>query len=421
MCRSSLTTRLGSFALLCPPVCLSSRPRGLEWCVTQLEDGGTRALRAIVRYATEFGSHFPDGHMPILCARNTSTAPAATTPHRLELELTNCQLTCMLALMFIAGLPEPDATEAAIGCKMPPLNGLSFLLASPCASDRAKLLMILTFFDNHHAAPPIGQHRVCRQPTPSHLLTEHDWAHQTAELGQLEVTDTGLIEEDPTAIQVDFANCSFGGGVLWDGNAQEECRLASAALLLPFIAICPFQEPDEALQFYGVLTTAHGIGFGNNLRFKSRALAPATPSRTILVAMDALEIMTNRLDQYATTHQLRELRKASAAFDVAADRLVDPQRRIIATGNWGCGIFGGDRQLKALLQWMAASALNYDLRYHTFDQTESAFGRDLRALARHVTLQPTTVAQLWQALQTSLETSSRNLLARILKHLQRSE
>lgn len=27
----------------------------------------------------------------------------------------------------------------------------------------------------------------------------------------------------------------------------------------------------------------------------------------------------------------------------------------IATGNWGCGAFGGDPQLKAVLQWIAAS------------------------------------------------------------------
>ncbi len=29
--------------------------------------------------------------------------------------------------------------------------------------------------------------------------------------------------------------------------------------------------------------------------------------------------------------------------------------RPVATGNWGCGRFGGDPQLKAMLQWMAVS------------------------------------------------------------------
>ena len=30
--------------------------------------------------------------------------------------------------------------------------------------------------------------------------------------------------------------------------------------------------------------------------------------------------------------------------------------RLVATGNWGCGAFGGDPQLKSMLQWAAVSA-----------------------------------------------------------------
>ena len=29
--------------------------------------------------------------------------------------------------------------------------------------------------------------------------------------------------------------------------------------------------------------------------------------------------------------------------------------RPFATGNWGCGAFGGDPELKSLMQWVAAS------------------------------------------------------------------
>ncbi|XP_002737643.1 uncharacterized protein LOC100367685 [Saccoglossus kowalevskii] len=55
-------------------------------------------------------------------------------------------------------------------------------------------------------------------------------------------------------------------------------------------------------------------------------------------------------------------------------------RRPIATGNWGCGAFGGDVQLKSLLQWMAASVasapmvLYYtfnDERLHKFDEVSN--------------------------------------------------
>ena len=35
---------------------------------------------------------------------------------------------------------------------------------------------------------------------------------------------------------------------------------------------------------------------------------------------------------------------------------LDNAERIgVATGNWGCGAFGGDPELKAIIQWLAAS------------------------------------------------------------------
>lgn len=41
--------------------------------------------------------------------------------------------------------------------------------------------------------------------------------------------------------------------------------------------------------------------------------------------------------------------------------------RPIATGNWGCGAFGGDPHLKSLMQWMAASYAGCPcLMYYTF-------------------------------------------------------
>ena len=38
----------------------------------------------------------------------------------------------------------------------------------------------------------------------------------------------------------------------------------------------------------------------------------------------------------------------------------------VATGNWGCGAFGGDPHLKALIQLMAAAECNRDVYYFTF-------------------------------------------------------
>lgn len=42
----------------------------------------------------------------------------------------------------------------------------------------------------------------------------------------------------------------------------------------------------------------------------------------------------------------------------------------VATGNWGCGAFGGNANLKSLIQLMACSATNRDLVYFTFGNSE---------------------------------------------------
>lgn len=42
----------------------------------------------------------------------------------------------------------------------------------------------------------------------------------------------------------------------------------------------------------------------------------------------------------------------------------------VATGNWGCGVFKGDVQLKSLLQLIAATETGRDLAYFTFGEVE---------------------------------------------------
>lgn len=60
----------------------------------------------------------------------------------------------------------------------------------------------------------------------------------------------------------------------------------------------------------------------------------------------------------------------------------EPRLRPVATGNWGCGVFKGDPELKAVIQWAAASAAGCPVVvYHTFgDQRMSQFLKALVCL-----------------------------------------
>lgn len=83
----------------------------------------------------------------------------------------------------------------------------------------------------------------------------------------------------------------------------------------------------------------------------------------------------------------RELNKSYIAFyeEKEADR------SSIATGHWGCGVFGGDYQLKFLLQWMAASQTKRQMNYYTDPER----GRELRHIATFLKNKNPDIGKLW--------------------------
>ena len=40
--------------------------------------------------------------------------------------------------------------------------------------------------------------------------------------------------------------------------------------------------------------------------------------------------------------------------------------KTICTGNWGCGVFGGDPQLKFIIQWISATLANKSMVYYPY-------------------------------------------------------
>ncbi|KAL3507018.1 hypothetical protein ACH5RR_032400 [Cinchona calisaya] len=109
---------------------------------------------------------------------------------------------------------------------------------------------------------------------------------------------------------------------------------------------------------------------------------------------------TLTLEGPSTSSQLTE-----AALDTQLNRCSDEkacqpsqhQEEIgIVTGNWGCGAFGGDPELKAIIQWLAASqALRPFISYHTFglDTLEV-----LDQVTRWILSHEWTVGELWNML-----------------------
>ncbi|KAF4756136.1 hypothetical protein FOZ62_012901, partial [Perkinsus olseni] len=59
--------------------------------------------------------------------------------------------------------------------------------------------------------------------------------------------------------------------------------------------------------------------------------------------------------QYSKELIERELRKFYCGVCNYSTMEGEDSLKGVATGNWGCGVFGGDAQLKFVIQWAAAS------------------------------------------------------------------
>ncbi|ELV11880.1 Nuclear receptor coactivator 4, partial [Tupaia chinensis] len=131
---------------------------------------------------------------------------------------------------------------------------------------------------------------------------------------------------------------------------------------------------------------------------------------TEIVAIDALHFR-RYLDQFVPEKMRRELNKAvTYALSVLSLMYFDicvvlqaycgflrpgiPPENLsaVATGNWGCGAFGGDARLKALIQILAAAAAERDVVYFTFGDSELM--RDVYSMHTFLTERKLTVAHI---------------------------
>lgn len=87
-----------------------------------------------------------------------------------------------------------------------------------------------------------------------------------------------------------------------------------------------------------------------------------------MVAIDALSYGRAKTAQFEKEQIDRELRKAYCGF--YRQGFSDENLSAVATGNWGCGAFGGDIELKSLIQLLAAAESGRAVAYYTFGDSE---------------------------------------------------
>ncbi|XP_017623444.2 poly(ADP-ribose) glycohydrolase 1-like isoform X1 [Gossypium arboreum] len=269
------------------------------------------------------------------------------------------------------------------------------------------------------------------------------WTKSTIRLCPFQVHSSGLIEDHAIeALEVDFANKYLGGGALHRGCVQEEIRFMINPELIAGMLFLPSMADNEAIEIVGAERFSDYTGYASSFRFSGdyvdkRSVDFLGRRKTRIVAIDAL--CSPRMKQYKPKYLLRETNKAFCGFldqskysqykrlfkmnsvllnegsslpikakgesrteevrksDEKSWHLEDCENYIgIATGNWGCGAFGGDPEVKTIIQWLAASqALRPFISYYTFGLEAL---QSLAQVTQWIILQKWNVGDLWNIL-----------------------
>ncbi|KAH9632798.1 hypothetical protein HF086_012623 [Spodoptera exigua] len=232
-------------------------------------------------------------------------------------------------------------------------------------------------FINFNSTVPVGTLTFTRRSVPPRDCPS--WPKSSIPLGSipLHVEPLSTIEDADSLIQIDFANKFLGGGVLGHGCVQEEIRFVICPELMISMLFTEVMRPNEALIIIGVERYSKYVGYGHSFEFAGdyKDSTPRDSSarrRCAVLAIDAAWV------------------GVSFDTDASSERLQYPG---VATGNWGCGAFGGTPHLKSLLQLMACAAARRPMAYYTFGDTQlrDDIANMYNLLARH----HVTVGQLY--------------------------
>lgn len=207
-----------------------------------------------------------------------------------------------------------------------------------------------------------------------------DFEKSDKKFGKIVLQPKGTIEDCFGALQMDFANKYLGGGVLYSGCVQEEIRFMICPELIVGLLFTEEMMPNESVIIKGCEQFSSYTGYARSFAFGGDFVdnAPRDKWKRLynhVLAIDAISYHDKK-SQFEEKNVHRELVKCISGFksdnkNRKNSENSSPKQAAIATGNWGCGAFGGDVELKFLIQMMAAAETDRDLIYYTFHDEET--------------------------------------------------
>ncbi|GAA29944.2 poly(ADP-ribose) glycohydrolase [Clonorchis sinensis] len=333
------------------------------------------------------GSFFRDS-LPALCALAlnlpiylTQPIPLMRSGCEMSFTFSQLQIASLLANAFFCTFPRRNSRGRNAEFARFPFINFSRLFSGPqntyslfrgYNSQREKIRCLLHYFHRVTRTVPTGTVTYTRRCL-GNLVP--DWSKSTRTFDQLRIhinSQSTIEEAGVNTLQVDFANKFLGGGVLSSGCVQEEIMFVLRPELL---ATCLFVEclgDDEAVLIEGAETYSQSSGYADTFKWTGDFSESHSGMerdewcrwKTTVVAIDATYFSSPKA-QFTPEMIQRELNKAYCGFtdDLAPGRKLPS---VVATGNWGCGAFRGNVDLKALIQMMACVQAGKSLAYFTF-------------------------------------------------------
>ena len=186
------------------------------------------------------------------------------------------------------------------------------------------------------------------------------------ELCKLKLIDTkeSLFNGD-ASYGIDFANQYIGGGTLNGGCVQEEILFAIEPEAIVSLFFMEVMDDNDAIAIFNTIQYSKYDGYGWDFIYTGCAIDDKNIKKNRIIAIDAICVGSYG-SYFAIKNEInRDIHKAYVGFSLAnSDNNIS---KTIATGNWGCGAFNGNHELKFIQQWIAASYAGIErLDYYTF-------------------------------------------------------
>ena len=190
-------------------------------------------------------------------------------------------------------------------------------------------------------------------------------------LCDIEIIEQGSMFNTEAKFCIDFANKYIGGGALSGGCVQEEILFAVEPEAIVSMFLMEVMDDNDAIRIDNLIQYSNYSGYAFSFKYEESAIKDEQNLiRHNIIAIDAVCSYSGGVDKERIK---RDLIKAYVGFNLINfdDKDVAKMPKTISSGNWGCGAFGGDYELKFIQQWLAATYAGVEkLYYYTFGENE---------------------------------------------------